>query len=66
MAENQDKAASYQDMADLVNNLAKLMREVNKNKNIKAKEPDYYYGERDAVKIDGWIAAVENYSVLRK
>ncbi|KAG2190427.1 hypothetical protein INT47_010044, partial [Mucor saturninus] len=66
MAERQDNTASYQDMADLVNNLARLMREVNKNKNIKAKEPDYYYGDRDAVKIDGWISSVENYSRAQK
>lgn len=65
MAERQDNTASYNDMADLVNNLAKLIREVNKNKNIKAKEPNDYHGDRDAVKIDGWISAVENYARIQ-
>ncbi|KAG2228438.1 hypothetical protein INT48_009739 [Thamnidium elegans] len=57
-----DTSASHEDMASLVKNLATLMREVNKNKNIKAKEPDYYNGERNAVKIEGWISSVESYT----
>lgn len=60
-SKNEGTSVTHEDMASLVKNLATLMREVNKNKNIRAKEPDFYYGERDAVKIDGWIASVENY-----
>lgn len=65
MSESKEKLAAYDDMADLVSNLTRLIREVNKNKNIKAKEPEYYYGVRDAVKIDGWISAVETYARIQ-
>lgn len=56
-------SSSNNDMTALVQQLATLVQEVNKGrKTTRTKEPNFYRGDRDAVKVDSWISAVENYA----